>query len=82
MRDGGFGGLTIPWGKIDAASLPLKRLEGLIEDENVKMKLIAKIRMRTPKPVTRRVPWLVRKQLATASSRQRRTKYLVQASRD
>ena len=40
VRNGGFGSLAIPWGKINATSLSLKRLKGFIEDENVEMKLI------------------------------------------
>jgi hypothetical protein len=42
VRNGGFGSLAIPWGKINATSLSLKRLEGFIEDEKVEMKLITK----------------------------------------
>ena len=56
VRNGGFGSLAIPRVKINTAALSLKRLEGLIEDENVEMKLITKMRMGTPKSVTRSVP--------------------------
>ena len=42
VRNGGFGGLAIPWGKIYAASLSLKGLEGFIENEYVELKLITK----------------------------------------
>jgi hypothetical protein len=38
----GFGVLAIPWGKINAGSLSLKRLEGFIKNETVELKLIAK----------------------------------------
>ena len=84
VRNGGFGSLAIPWGKVNAASLSLKRLEGFIENEHVEVKLIKKkgVRTRTPKSVTPRVPWLERKRPASASSRQRRTKYLALAFRD
>jgi hypothetical protein len=39
VRKEGFGSLAIPWGKIHATSLSLKRLEGFIENEKVEMKL-------------------------------------------
>jgi hypothetical protein len=42
VRNGSFGSLAIPWGKINTTSLSLKRLECFIEDENVEMKLVTK----------------------------------------
>ena len=44
VRNGGLGCLAIPRGKINAASLSLKRLQGFIENENVEVKLITKIK--------------------------------------
>jgi hypothetical protein len=83
VRNGGLRSLAIPRGKLNAASLSLKRLEGLIENEKVEMKLITKrLRMETPTSVRFKVPWLERRQPARASSRQRRTEHLVLTSRE
>jgi hypothetical protein len=40
--NGNFGSLAVPQGKINPASLSLKRLESFIENETMELKLIAK----------------------------------------